>query len=126
MVVYKSLKFDLIESNKLSSSLADMFNKLEKKGNETESGEMRLLDKIGLIGAKRLRQEFLDDQNEKKASANFDKIRILTEKYHTCKDKRKKQLIITLILNHNHLSATLFLWNLGIFTIIFFIIYWII
>lgn len=71
-----------------SSPLAEMLNTVQEKSNQTNDGTA-LLDRIGIIGAKRLKQELLDDGNERSTSANFDTIRILTEMYHECKDKRK-------------------------------------
>lgn len=74
-----------------SSKLTVLFKELNK--NKTQTDETTFLDKIGKIGANRLQLEFVDDAYEKAASMAFEKMRILTEKYHTCKSKSiKKQL----------------------------------
>lgn len=65
-----------------------MLNMDQKQSIQTKDGTA-LLDRIGIIGAKRLRQELLDDANDKSTSVNFDILRILTEMYHICKDKSK-------------------------------------
>ena len=67
------------------STLAALYDQFEGQQNETAGDAF--FNKIGQAAANRMRLELVEEAKNKATSANFEKMRILLEKYHTCKSR---------------------------------------